>query len=67
MIDATKDRHLWAETYDRNMEDVFKVQSEVAEKVAGALRARIHAPEQTSRLSNIEAYTMYLRATRAPA
>jgi adenylate cyclase len=64
MIDATKDRHLWAETYDRNMEDVFTVQSEVAERVAGALRARIHAPEHGESTGNIEAYTLYLRATQ---
>jgi adenylate cyclase len=64
MIDATKDRRLWAETYDRDLEDVFTVQSQVAERVASSLRARVHAPEHGELTSNIEAYTMYLRATQ---
>ncbi len=62
LIDATKDRHLWAETYDRNLEDVFAVQSEVAEKVANALQVSAHKPESIESINNIEAYTMYLRA-----
>jgi adenylate cyclase len=62
MIDATRDRHLWAETYDRNLEDVFAVQSEVAERVADALQVRMHRAEHGESTADIEAYTMYLRA-----
>ncbi len=61
LIDATKDRHLWAETYDRNLEDVFAVQSEVAERVANALQIGAHRAEHGESPRNFEAYTMYLR------
>jgi TolB-like protein len=38
LIDAASDSHLWADTYDRTLDDVFAVQSEVAEKIAGRWR-----------------------------
>ena len=62
MIDATKDRHLWAETYDRSLEDVFAVQSEVAERVADALKVKMHGAERSGPTVDIGAYTMYLKA-----
>ena len=62
MIDAKRDRHLWAETFDRNLEDVFAVQSEVAERVAGALQVSMHNTEQGESTADIEAYALYLRA-----
>ena len=64
MIDATKDRHFWTETYDRTLEDVFAVQRDVADRVASALRAKIHAPENGETTGNIQAYTSYLRASQ---
>ena len=64
MIDAVKDRHLWAESYDRNLDDVFAIQTDIAGRVAEALRARM--AKETSRsvgeTDNIEAYTAFLRA-----
>ena len=65
LIDALRDQHLWAETYDRELEDVFAVQSEVAEAVARALRAEL-APHELERIrteptKNLEAYDLYLQ------
>jgi tetratricopeptide (TPR) repeat protein len=58
--------HLWAETYDRNLADVFTIQSEIAQQIAAALKARL-APEEKARLSvqptaNSEASVLYLTA-----
>jgi adenylate cyclase len=41
LIHAATDQHLWTESYDRELSDVFAVQSEVARKVAEALRASL--------------------------
>ena len=38
LIDAQSDRHMWAETYDRELEDIFAIQTEVAERIASALK-----------------------------
>ncbi|MDG7013130.1 MAG: tetratricopeptide repeat protein [Nitrososphaerota archaeon] len=63
MIDATKDRHVWAENYDRDLDDVFAIQSDIAAQVAGALKARLPGPAATSlRPPSLDAYTDYLRA-----
>ena len=37
LIDARRDQHMWAETYDRELEDIFEIQSEVADRIASAL------------------------------
>jgi len=65
LIDAESDKHLWAENYDRNLEDIFAVQSEVAEKVASSLRLKL-TEEGKRRIekggtSSMEAYTLYLK------
>jgi TolB-like protein len=66
LIDAAADEHLWAETYDRALEDVFRVQSDVAEKIAVALRAEFSAAEQERvrqiPTRNLKAYDLYIRA-----
>ena len=41
LIDANNDRHLWAENFDRNLEDVFAIQSEIAQNVAATLKIRL--------------------------
>jgi TolB-like protein len=62
MIDASRDRHAWSESYDRELRDVFGIQSEVASKVAEALKVK---PQETSLrkkpTTNTEAYTLYLK------
>jgi serine/threonine protein kinase/Flp pilus assembly protein TadD len=65
VIDAESDAHLWAETFDRDLTDVFAIQTEVAERIAGALRARL-LPDERSRIArrptgDLEAYNLYLR------
>jgi adenylate cyclase len=64
MIDAPRDRHVWAESYDRNLDDVFAIQSDIAERVAAALRARV-APSGSRPVEDMEAYTAYLRGLQA--
>ena len=65
LIDATNDRHLWAETYDKEFRQIFAVQSEVAQKIAGALEARLSSAEkeriESRPTSSTEAYTDYLK------
>jgi adenylate cyclase len=41
LIDANNDKHLWVENYDRNLEDVFAIQSEIAQNVAAVLKIRL--------------------------
>src|SRR5262249_5822131 len=65
LIHASSDTHLWAETYDRQLADVFGVESEVAQKIATSLKARL-TDSQKSALNakptnNPAAYNEYLR------
>jgi TolB-like protein len=66
LIDASNDKHLWAQVYDREMTDVFAIQSELAQEIATALRATL-SPEEQQRIEkkpteNGEAYLLYLQA-----
>ena len=65
LIDAVDDRHLWAQSYDRDLEDVFAIQSEIAKRVADALRVRIlpGARRQVARVptKSAEAHILYLK------
>ena len=65
LIRAASDSHLWAETYDRKLNDIFAVESEVAEQIARALQARLTGAEQEAVAArpteNTEAYEAYLR------
>ena len=65
LIDVIGDKHLWAQNYDRNMDDIFAVQSEIGEKVAGELKIRLVDTEKRNLekkpTENIEAYTFFLR------
>ena len=65
LIDSEKSGHLWSESYDRELKDVFAIQSEVAQRVAQTLSVVILA-EEKHRVSeaptkNVEAYELYLR------
>jgi TolB-like protein/Flp pilus assembly protein TadD len=65
LIDVRTDEHLWAETYDRDLKDVFAIQGEVAERIAGALRAAL-SPAEKRRIAqkptgSLEAYDDYLK------
>lgn len=65
LIDAATDAHLWAETYDRSLDDIFAVQSDVAEQIANALHAHL-APDEITRIrsqpaSDMGAYELYVK------
>ncbi len=65
MIDATQDKHLWAESYDREVQDIFSVQSDIANRVAEALKVELLAPEKEeiskAPTKSPEAHTLYLK------
>ena len=65
LIDADNDRHLWAETYDRQLTDVFAIQSDVALRIADALRAELSVDERTrirrEPTHDLQAYQLYLQ------
>jgi serine/threonine protein kinase/Tfp pilus assembly protein PilF len=65
LLDAQTDEHMWAETYDRDMKDIFAIQSDVAEKIAAALKAEL-SPVEKERIErkpteSMEAYNYYLK------
>jgi len=65
LIDAESEGHLWVEQYDRDLTDVFAIQSDVAERIARALAAEL-TPEAQARIErrptdDMEAYDAYLR------
>ena len=51
LIDARNDAHLWAQTYDRDLADVFAIQSEIAKTIAEQLQAKL-SPPRRKRSSN---------------
>src|SRR5450432_299724 len=66
LIEMRTNTHLWAETYDRDLADVFAIQSDIAQQIATALETKL-APEEKARLdarptTNSEAYVLYLTA-----
>jgi len=65
LIKAANDSHLWAETFDRKLTDIFSVESEVAKTIADQLRAKLTGQEEqiiaTKPTDNVEAYDAYLR------
>ena len=66
LINANTEGHLWAENYDRDLDDVFEVQTLVAQNVAGALKLKLLGGEEgrLEQPGDLEAYTIYLRATQ---
>jgi len=65
LIKAANDSHLWADTFDRKLTDVFSVESEVAKAIADQLRAKLTGQEEqviaAKPTDNVEAYDAYLR------
>ena len=67
LVDARKDKALWSESYDRDLTDIFAIQSEVAQTIANKLAATL-SPEEKKWIEarptdNLEAYDLYLRAS----
>ncbi len=65
LIKAANDSHLWADTFDRKLTDIFSVESEVAKAIADQLRAHLTGREEqviaAKPTDNVEAYDVYLR------
>ena len=65
LIKAANDSHLWAESFDRKLTDIFSVESEVAKAIADQLRAKLTGQEEqviaAKSTDNSEAYDAYLR------
>ena len=65
LIDARTDTHLWAKSYDRELKDVFDVQSEVSQQIADALRVKLSPSEATALAvaptRSPEAYDLFLQ------
>jgi len=65
LIKAANDSHLWADTYDRKLTDIFRVESEIAKGIAESLRAKLTGREEQALAvkptNNPEAYDAYLR------
>ena len=65
LINATSDAHLWAETYDRNLTDIFAAESDIAKMIADTLRAKLSGSEQQAiavrPTENAEAHQLYLK------
>ena len=66
LIEARTDAHLWAESYDRELVDIFAIQTDVAERIVEALRVRL-SPRERARIAerpteSVDAYESYLKA-----
>ena len=66
LIDTRTDTHIWAEQYDRDLKDVFAIQSEIAQKVAGQLHVKVSRAErlaiQRPPTADLTAFNLYSRA-----
>jgi len=65
LVDAKTDQHLWAETYDRQLTDIFAIQTDVALHIAAALQAEL-SPDERTRIRkeptrDLQAYQLYLK------
>jgi TolB-like protein/Flp pilus assembly protein TadD len=65
LVNASSDAHLWAETYDRELTDIFAIQGDVAQQIASALRSTL-TPDEQERLrrhptDNLQAYELYIQ------
>src|SRR5437773_10042422 len=69
LVDARTDRHLWAQTYDRDLADVFAIQSEIAKTITEQLQAKLSPSEKNAierpPTSDITAFDLYTRAKTA--
>jgi len=68
LIDGNTERHVWANSYNRELKDIFAIQDEVTQKVASELAVTLKASERErlarKHTENFEAYNTYLRAVR---
>src|SRR5437764_2284405 len=66
LVDARNDKHLWAKTYDRDLADVFAIETELAQTIAGELQAKLTSSEKAAieekPTQDLVAYEFYARA-----
>ena len=62
LIDARSDTHLWSETYDRDLDDIFAVQDEIAAAAVAQLKITLLGEAPKARATDPEAYALYLQA-----
>jgi TolB-like protein/Flp pilus assembly protein TadD len=65
LIDAESGLHLWSETYDRELTDIFQVQDEIAGAIAEELGVRLGSGRQAAGVPDTDAYHTYLRGRKA--
>lgn len=65
LVDAVSGEHLWAERFDRGLEDIFAVQDAVTARIVEALLGRLRAPPARNRPRNLEAYDLVVRARKS--
>jgi len=65
LIDTANDRHLWSDSYDRNMDDIFQIQDEIANAIVSALTTELGlglgSVSVDNATSNLDAYDLYLK------
>ncbi|MEM0118351.1 MAG: adenylate/guanylate cyclase domain-containing protein [Conexivisphaerales archaeon] len=67
LIEANTEESIWAQSYKRDLKDIFETQAEIAQKVCSALRSKIESPyalkvpENLGRTENLNAFTLYLK------
>jgi serine/threonine protein kinase/Tfp pilus assembly protein PilF len=59
LIRISDESHLWSERYDREMTDIFAIQDEISQAIAGALKVKLVAPQRST--ANVEAFQHYLK------
>lgn len=64
LVSTQNEEHLWASTYDRELDDIFAIQSDVASRVAGSLKAGVLTGKHEKETANLKAYIFYLRAAQ---
>ena len=62
LIEAVSDKHLWSNTYDRRLADVFAIQDEIADEIAGKLSVQFELLSQGNPTDSLEAYELFLQA-----
>jgi TolB-like protein/class 3 adenylate cyclase/Flp pilus assembly protein TadD len=66
LINSADDFHVWSETYDRDLEDIFQVQDEISRKIANTLREKLTLKQKDEKLitpatENLDVYNLYLK------
>ncbi len=62
LIDARSEEHLWASNYDKELDDIFAIQSDIASRVAGSISTGVFSTAPKKDTGDAEAYAFYIRA-----